>query len=189
MLASLEESLFKEYESTGSADVATSLLKSLDTARRQWWVKTMEQLDFTYSSRKAWHLLRHLGAAAPVQHTTPKVTPNAIATRLLSTSKAKPTRNIDLSLKTTKDSKAEGVDGIFLNSWRTLVLLLEPGWHLCLHIATPLESFHQFGEKQKPLRSWNHGSLLTDQKVIVPYRFCVQHTNCLKDYFSIELAH
>ena len=105
-----------------------------------------EQLDFTHSSRKAWHLLRHLGAAAPVQHTAPKVTPNAIATRLLSISKAKPTKkarqevgselskiisvsppespisvpylvlDIDLALKTTKAGKAAGIMGFSLNS-------------------------------------------------------------------------
>ena len=100
-------------------------------------------LDFTHSSRKAWHLLRHIGAAAPVQHTAPKVTPNAIAMRLLSASKAKPTKkvcqkvrselaktilasppespisvpylvtDIDLAWKITKAGKAAGVDGIF----------------------------------------------------------------------------
>ena len=141
----------------------------------------MEQLDFTHSSRKAWHLLRHLGAAASVQHMAPKVTPNAIAARLLSTSKAKPTKkacqevrselsktilasppespisvpylvsDIDLALKTTKAGKAAGVDGIFSELLKNLGPLARTWLALCLHIATPLELFHQFREKQKPL--------------------------------------
>ena len=137
------EELLKQYESTGDPDIATELLDSLDTARQKRWQETVEDLNFTHSSRKAWNLLRHLGAATPVQHQPPKVTANAVASRLLLNSKVPSTKasrkevkknlsksystsaktsplarpytreDVDIGLSSTKSGKAAGIDGIY----------------------------------------------------------------------------
>jgi len=65
------EDLLKQYEATGDPDIATELIDSLDAARRQCWHETLDDLNFTHSSRKAWTLLRYLDSAAPALYTPP----------------------------------------------------------------------------------------------------------------------
>ncbi|KAJ8356514.1 hypothetical protein SKAU_G00193080 [Synaphobranchus kaupii] len=87
------EDLLKQYEATGDPDIATELLDPLDAARRQHWQETVDDLNFTHSSRKAWTLPRHLGSAAAARYNPPKVSANAVASCLLANSK------VDLSKK------------------------------------------------------------------------------------------
>ena len=57
------EHLYNEHicsATTQSAYTATSLLNGLGEKRRQRWNETVSSIDFTYSSRKAWHTLNRL---------------------------------------------------------------------------------------------------------------------------------
>jgi len=51
------EKLLNEYEQTQSDITADQLIRLLDEERRQRWVKAMEEMDFSHSSRKSWDLL------------------------------------------------------------------------------------------------------------------------------------
>ncbi|CAM5121155.1 unnamed protein product [Eretmochelys imbricata] len=55
------EPLLREYEKNGNPDKATALLESLKSVHLERWKETVESLDFTHSSRKAWALLWQLG--------------------------------------------------------------------------------------------------------------------------------
>ena len=41
-------------------DTATALMEHLDSARQERWVETVQAIDFTHSSRKAWSVVRRL---------------------------------------------------------------------------------------------------------------------------------
>jgi len=56
------DKLLNEYEQTQSDVTADHLIRLLDEERRQRWVKAMEEMDFSHSSRKSWDLLRKLGS-------------------------------------------------------------------------------------------------------------------------------
>ena len=43
--------------SEGSEDTANILIKRLDEKRQERWIKTVDSIDFTHSSRKAWHTI------------------------------------------------------------------------------------------------------------------------------------
>lgn len=47
----------------------------------------VEKLDFTKLSHSAWKLLQSLGAATPVTYQSPQVTPDSIASALVTNSK------------------------------------------------------------------------------------------------------
>ena len=89
MLLPETEELFKKFETSGDPEVATCLLDLLNDGRRQSWIETVQELDLTHSSRKAWNLLRHLGSLAPTQYQPTKVTANEVAVRLLGNSSEK----------------------------------------------------------------------------------------------------
>lgn len=81
--------LFAEFETAGDMEVAEELIQSLDDARREKWRETVENIDFKKSSRKAWSLLRRLGSSSHEHASTTKVaTPNSIANRIVSVSRA-----------------------------------------------------------------------------------------------------
>ncbi|KAL4135052.1 hypothetical protein QTP88_006714 [Uroleucon formosanum] len=54
------DKLLSEYEQTKSEVTSDRLTKLFDEERRQRWVKAMEEMDFSHSSRKSWDLLRKL---------------------------------------------------------------------------------------------------------------------------------
>uniref|UniRef100_H3A8G6 Endonuclease/exonuclease/phosphatase domain-containing protein n=1 Tax=Latimeria chalumnae TaxID=7897 RepID=H3A8G6_LATCH len=81
------ENLLRQYEQSEDPAAASALLDALDAARCQRWIECMESLDFTHSSRRAWVLLRKLGAANPVVAPDVKVKPDAIAAYLVANSK------------------------------------------------------------------------------------------------------
>uniref|UniRef100_H3AJ77 Endonuclease/exonuclease/phosphatase domain-containing protein n=1 Tax=Latimeria chalumnae TaxID=7897 RepID=H3AJ77_LATCH len=81
------ENLLRQYEQSEDPAAASALLDTLGAARHQRWIECMESLDFTHSSRRAWGLLRKLGAANPVVAPDVKVKPNTIAAYLVANSK------------------------------------------------------------------------------------------------------
>lgn len=137
------EDLYSEFNNTGNSDIADELLKSLDSARREKWVDTVERLNFTHSSREAWTLLRKLSTDKPSEPiATAQPNPNEIAKRLVKLSK--PVRQpydrkvtyrlneirkgrqaplevsqpfsdqeLDVAMSALPAGKAAGVDGVF----------------------------------------------------------------------------
>ena len=61
---------------------ATALLHKLDATRRARWTETVESIDFTHSSRKAWQIINQLTGRKTTPPKCP-VTANAIAAQLL----------------------------------------------------------------------------------------------------------
>ncbi|KAK9746039.1 hypothetical protein QE152_g6446 [Popillia japonica] len=60
-------------EESGDPEIVDELLRSLDAARREKWMKTTEELNFKYSSRRSWSLLRKLGAIFELELVTETV--------------------------------------------------------------------------------------------------------------------
>lgn len=50
------EQLFEDYQKTRDYEIADKMLKTLNNNRKQRWQDTVEKLDFTRSSHKAWGL-------------------------------------------------------------------------------------------------------------------------------------
>lgn len=55
----ISENLYREYIN-GYIGVADDLLISLDESRKKKWNKTLTALDFRYSRRESWILLKKL---------------------------------------------------------------------------------------------------------------------------------
>lgn len=86
------EVLYEDFQRNGEKDVADELLHKLDEARQNRWKETIDTLDFRYSSRKAWSLLKKLGRIPHSPQIKPKISPNHVASRIASLSKSKPDR-------------------------------------------------------------------------------------------------
>lgn len=54
------EELYNDYTTHQTAKKGKKLLASLDDARRQRWIETVENLDMKRNSREAWALLKRL---------------------------------------------------------------------------------------------------------------------------------
>ncbi|XP_072389305.1 uncharacterized protein [Diabrotica undecimpunctata] len=80
--------LYQEYNESQDREIADELLHSLDAARRQKWMETMEKLDFSKSSRKAWSLLRKLGSSRYTTRDKVPIVPNRVASHIVATSRA-----------------------------------------------------------------------------------------------------
>lgn len=93
------ENLYQEFLESGNQEIADDLLHSLDAARRQKWIETVEALNFTQSSRQAWSLLRKLGSGNPPIRDKLIVNPNAIATHIVSISRAPRDRDHTIQVK------------------------------------------------------------------------------------------
>lgn len=79
--------LYKEFCESGEREVADELIQSLDNARREKWLKTVQDMNFTHSSRKAWSVIRHLGAANAKFNKKSSISANEVATRLVQLTK------------------------------------------------------------------------------------------------------
>ncbi|KAG5870121.1 hypothetical protein JTB14_000097 [Gonioctena quinquepunctata] len=69
-------------------EIADELLHSLDAARREKWTETIENLNFQTSIRQAWALSRKLGIGAPTRRQNTTVSPSAVASHIVVTSRA-----------------------------------------------------------------------------------------------------
>ena len=83
------EDLYKEFNNISDSDTADRLLHSLDEARKSKWAKTVENLNFAHSSRKAWSLLRKLSSGGPLNgRSVSHPAPCDIAKRIVGLSKS-----------------------------------------------------------------------------------------------------
>lgn len=82
------ENLYQEFTETNDREIADELLHSLDAARREKWMNTVENLDFSKSSRQAWTLLRNLGGSKRKLKDNHPITPNNVASHIVKTSRA-----------------------------------------------------------------------------------------------------
>ncbi|KAI5739368.1 hypothetical protein M8J77_018417 [Diaphorina citri] len=136
------EQLYRQFLETEDQEIGSELLASLDLARRVKWTKTVENLDFTKSSSKAWSLLGKLSGGNKAQRKAASIKPNQIANHIVNTSRAPRNRqhtidvkrmfkslksscsnldeysgpvsicDINIALEETKINKAPGFDGI-----------------------------------------------------------------------------
>lgn len=60
------ELLYNDFQETSNSDTADEHISALDSSRRREWEKTVSNVDFQHSSRKAWGLLRKLGSSIPI---------------------------------------------------------------------------------------------------------------------------
>lgn len=83
-----EELLYAHNEArnnTERATAATDLLTRLNAKRRERWTETVESIDFTHSSRRAWQTINKLiGQATKPKPTPCPITADAIAAQLIS---------------------------------------------------------------------------------------------------------
>ncbi|VVC41949.1 Hypothetical protein CINCED_3A022179 [Cinara cedri] len=133
--------ILNEYEKVGTEVNVNRLIGLLDEERRKGWLKAMDNLDFTHSSRESWSLLMKLGTAQP-SYTESKVSPIDVSNILFKTSNIKPNKyektkikykyktildrcversemmqdfnvaDIEIALSLLKNGKAAGVDGV-----------------------------------------------------------------------------
>lgn len=80
--------LYAEFQETEDPEVAKELLKSLDIARKQRWIETVESIDLSHSSRQGWSLIRKLGGASKLMKTSSAMNADRVARRLVQSSKA-----------------------------------------------------------------------------------------------------
>lgn len=85
--------LYNEFLETEDPETAKELIQSLDEARKQKWIHTVENIDMKRSSRKGWSLLRKLGGAPKLFRKKPEISANRIAPKLVQTSKAPADKN------------------------------------------------------------------------------------------------
>lgn len=78
--------LYENYKRYQRPETADELLHHLNVSRKEKWNDTMQNMNFTHSSRNSWTLLRKLGTATQAAVAVPKITPNAIASRLTNVS-------------------------------------------------------------------------------------------------------
>ncbi|XP_072375796.1 uncharacterized protein, partial [Diabrotica undecimpunctata] len=93
------EKLYQEYNESQDREIVDELLHSLDAARRQKWMETVEKLDFSKSSRKAWSLLRKLGSSRHTTRDKIPIVPNRVASHIAATSRAPRDRDHTTKIK------------------------------------------------------------------------------------------
>lgn len=134
--------LLHNFNEHGDNQTEDKLISLLDEERKKRWHETVENLNFTHSSRESWSLLKKLGETHLRSRKPTRISPDQISMKILETSKIKVTKeqkkklrgNMDLSqaecveeptlvgrvtenevlnaLQHTKSAKAAGVDEI-----------------------------------------------------------------------------
>ena len=78
-----------------SQTAASTLLTRLDEKRHERWAETVESIDFTHSSRRAWHTVNRLTGRATSSPVKCPVSANSIASQLVQNGRFKnPDRNV-----------------------------------------------------------------------------------------------
>lgn len=108
--------LYDEFCRSGDPDVADDLLHSLDNSRNEKWMKSVQEMNFTHSSRKSWSLIRRLGAATPNFKPKSNISPESIESRLVKLTKVKLDSTTEKQVKSKlrkEKKKGATVIGIF----------------------------------------------------------------------------
>jgi hypothetical protein len=111
------------------------MLRKLNDQRKQKWERTVESTNFIHSSRKAWALLRNLGANTNITPSqNQNITANDIASRLLRISKVPMNPNHVHSMKRVlRQKKRELIKDILISDefsveeLKTALLSVKPG--------------------------------------------------------------
>ena len=74
---------FNEAPSHRQNEAANNLVNHINEKRRERWRETVQNIDFTHSSRQAWSLLNRLTGKHSNHQATP-ISANKIASRLVS---------------------------------------------------------------------------------------------------------
>ena len=81
------QQLYENYAAAtfceGSEATANTLIKRLDEKRQERWIETVESIDFTHSSWKAWYTMNRLTGRTASKLDKCPVSANAIASQLL----------------------------------------------------------------------------------------------------------
>ncbi|XP_028141425.2 uncharacterized protein LOC114335393 [Diabrotica virgifera virgifera] len=93
------EDLYAKFLESGDREIADELLHNIDKARRQKWIKTVENLDFKKSSRQAWSLLWKIGGANQLESRESKMSPNKVSSHIVSLSRAPQDRTHTTNVK------------------------------------------------------------------------------------------
>lgn len=105
------EILYADYLENGRSDVADSLLHNLDEARKEKWNKTTKNMNFRHSSRRAWSLLKKLGADSHTMSKPANVTADQVANHIVNLSRTKKDKShsteIKKEFKSLKNSTSE----------------------------------------------------------------------------------
>lgn len=99
------ERLYKEFCESGENEVADELIHSLDNARKEKWLKTVESMNFTHSSRKAWSVIRRLGAANAKSNGKASISADNVASRLVQLTKVNMEKNVMTKIRHKLKSK------------------------------------------------------------------------------------
>ena len=81
------QQLYEDHQSAATKEesdaTASNLLARLDEKRQERWIETVEAIDFTHSSRKAWNTVNRLTGRATSKPDACPVSANAIASQLI----------------------------------------------------------------------------------------------------------
>lgn len=109
------EQLFEDFQSTRDYEIADKMLKILNNNRKQRWHESVEKLDFTRSSHKAWGLMKRLGDKNT--RATPQIKaikPDDIASKLVKAAKVNMDKTfgkeIKVQLRKTKNELSKQSD-------------------------------------------------------------------------------
>lgn len=94
--------LYAEFQDNEDPETAKELLKSLDEARKQRWINTVENIDLSRSSRKGWSLIGKLGGGSKLN------TPNDSEL-----SRSFSADEVNVARMYMKNGKASGFDAIY----------------------------------------------------------------------------
>ena len=83
------EVLYADYLENDRSDVADSLLHNLDEGRKEKWNKPTKNLNFRHLSRRAWSLLKKLGADSHCMSKPANVTTDQVANHIVNLSRAR----------------------------------------------------------------------------------------------------
>ena len=75
--------ILQKCKQTNDQSFSHELLQALNKNRCDNWKRITEKVNFTHSSRKAWSILKKLGAAPFIKSVRPTIGANKIASRCL----------------------------------------------------------------------------------------------------------